>query len=798
MSSDFEWHFGDEFPDEKAEEEQREERKWRRWVPWLLALLLIAGTAAVWWRGRQRTLAQAEAQVQQVAQLEFRALAEGDEELFLSLQDPSDRSWKAAQAAYVDSAGLPLPLQGLTTPVSTSIESARVVGDRARVELVHTARLPTGEEASFRAVRFYRYTNDRRWLHTKMTPDAGGHSVTFVVDEVEITALDGDADWIDPLASRLADAAYRFCRLASCERDLSLELNLAANLEQAAEADDAVLPAPLLVGAPENDAAQAAWEASLGEFVVDLLVTREIGSRAEGDRAGELVEERLRAWLKAKLGVSQPVAPDLELLREALETDGWIPAWNLWHVARDDRRLAAGEIDLMLAFLEEEHGAASVAQLLRSFRSADRLTELVGDLVGRPSTFEARFLAYVREQTVESADDLANFTFYDLVLHCSETVGSIELSEMWGWRLDGAKAFLLSARPMDEGFTPLSWSPDGRRMLVARQAYGDRLSLVLAGSAELEQGMIPGDAQPAAYWIGVSGWSPDGNRLAYHVRLEAPGSVKAESRIVDVRTGEEVALDGSFIAWSPRGSDVLYVRGGGFDALSSQSSPERPTRDFFVVGRDSAERRRIGEGHAAAWSPDGRRVAIVNADLGLTTVDIVTGETTTLASSEALREKLGFRPTLSSPEAFSLAWSPDGEWIALGASRVADGEAMEGAIVMLRDGEQRILRRERGSIYDLAWAPHGRWLRILTLDEQGPLTTVIGRDGSLIVEKERAFGSWSSDGDFLLMTGFTEQGVQLQVLELETGKREDIDLPGHCWPAVWNPRGPVSRPATDD
>lgn len=424
--------------------------------------------------------------------------------------------------------------------------------------------------------------------------------------------------------------------------------------------------------------------------------------------------------------------------------------------------------------------------------------DLVGDLTGKPWTFEARFLAYVREQTAESRDDLANFPAYDLVLGCSETVGSIELSEVWGLQLDGAKASLLSVQPLNEGFTPLSWSPDGRRMLVAQQPYGDRLSLLLAGSPELQEGMMPGDDQPAAYWIGVSGWSPDGNRLAFHVHRQESRSPRTDSRIVDVRTGEEVALDGTFVAWSPRGSDVLCVRSAGFDALSSESTPEKQTRDFFVVRRDSTERRWIGEGYEAAWSPDGRRVAIVNADLALTTVNLVTGETTTLVEGEALRAMLGFAPTLVSPEAFSLAWCPDGEWIALGASRITEGEAPEGAIVLLSESERRILRRERGVVYALAWAPHGRWLGIVVLDEEALSTTVMGRDGSLIVEGERELGTWSWDGNSLLMTRFTEEGVEHQVLELETGRRADIDLLGHCWPAVWNPRSPVGRPATED
>jgi hypothetical protein len=126
MSSDFEWHFGDDLPEYGGQEERGRRHGWRRWVPLVLVLVLMlaVGGAYAWWRGRQRTLARAEAQVEEAARLELRALAEGDTELFLSLQDPADRSWKQAQKAYLDTGGLALPLQDLTSPISTRPSSA--------------------------------------------------------------------------------------------------------------------------------------------------------------------------------------------------------------------------------------------------------------------------------------------------------------------------------------------------------------------------------------------------------------------------------------------------------------------------------------------------------------------------------------------------------------------------------------------------------------------------------------------------------------------------------------------------
>jgi len=822
MSMDFEWCFGDDFPEGQGQDEQVCGRAWRRWVAWLLLLLLVVGGSYAWWRDRQRNLTEAEAQVEQVAQLELRALSEGDNELYLSLQDPADRSWEKAQATYVEKAGLPLPLQGLSSPISTTVESARIVGERAQVAIIHRATVPSGEEAVFRAVRFYRYTSDGRWLHTRAAPDSGGHDVVFVSDDLEITVFANDPIQMDPLARQLAGLPHRFCSLVPCKRyslfgidstsdpekarslpavvgfDTTLSLNLAADLEEGAEADDLILPASFLVGAPANAAAQAAWEASLGELLVDYLITREIDTRPADEHGGALVEERLRAWFKAELEMTEPDSPNLDLVRDALDNQAWIPLWRLWNIepGKPETPLVAAEIDLLLAFIEEEFGPSAVAELLPSLREAGSMAEFLNHVPwpGRPSV-ELQFPVHVRERTAALTDDLSAFASYDLLFGCLEQAQSFRAAELWGWRLGSAEPALLSARPPDDILVPISWSPDGARLLLQREPSSPNVFFLLsAGSTVLEGPAIANGAQPLLGWLG-SGWSPSGQRLAYHVPVgfrQPSGSMDVETRIVDFETDEEVTLDGEFIAWSPDGSRLLYASPSGSESESGAWLAEAAIRDFFVAQRDVTVLRRIGEGYAAALSPDGEQFVTISTEQTLVAYDLVAGNSTTLLERDALRETLGFTRTFSaaSDRPFRLAWSPDGEWIALGATQQDRVGSLESAIVLARTNECRLLQREPGDIVNIAWAPNGRWLSVFLSQDDQFWTSVIGRDGSVHLREESTLISWSSNGRYMALTSSGEERSALEIADIGSGERREIDVPGRCWPAIWNPRPP--------
>ncbi len=790
MSSDFEWRFGDELPEGASGHGQPQPRPWRRWLIWSLLLLLAGGAAYAWWRQRQATLAEAEAQVEQIARLELRALAEGDMELYLSLQDSADDDWLQAQAAYSETAMLPLPLQALTT-TQTSVVGARIVADRARVQIHHTAPSATGAGATFHALRFYRLTDQGRWVHTKADPDHGGRLMRLVEQPVDVSILERDAEWVEPVVSDLASLVSGFCDLASCQQDLPLTLDLRGTLGEAAPPEDLVLPAPFLVGAPANRAARAMWEASLQEFLLDRLIAREIGSRPSGVHPAEVFQDPLRAWFSGELGLGEELSPDLALIREVLDTGAWIPLRELWTLPPDDPRrpLARAEIDLLLTFIERERDASAVARLPRALRDAHHPSEAIAAVVGDSWwRFSRRYLAYVRQAVAERSDQLAAFPSYDLMMRCWTTLESRNFVDVWGLRLGQSRLTRLSFDSEAGDLLPVSWSPDGARLqMVQNDSDGLPYLFRAGGSRPQPLPTMPEVAYPVgSMLLGEAGWSPDGTHLAYRALGQA-----VEGGIVDVQAGERLTFDGDFVAWSPDSSRLIYAQ-----PIAWHWVPEIRVQTFWVWDRDTGRARRLGQGYAAAWSPGGKRVACVTPEPAVRLHDTESDETVTLLDRPSLQQALSFTPTLSpvSGRPFEIDWSPDGEWVALAATRPGESGFEEGLTILLQDGVQRILGVQPGGIFDLYWSPDGRWLTTITFSRDQVRSIVRDVQGGILLDAEGAFVSWSPEGRYMAVV---QEPLPLLVLDIETGEWQAFEIPGDCWPAMWNPRASLDPPTRE-
>lgn len=181
----------------------------------------------------------------------------------------------------------------------------------------------------------------------------------------------------------------------------------------------------------------------------------------------------------------------------------------------------------------------------------------------------------------------------------------------------------------------VSWSPDGRDLLVARD---DRLRLVRPGGAERTVLQVEASLSPAARFSRDGAWiyfshggslsesaglfrvrpdgtdaqrvggagrdrlpapSHDGRRVAY-VSGRTPCGVQDCIRILDLESGadlhygsDDFLARGTAVAWSPREDLVAYVGGG----------------ELVVVRSDGTDRRRLASGFSdTAWiefSPDG-------------------------------------------------------------------------------------------------------------------------------------------------------------------------------------------------
>jgi len=788
MSTDLEWRFGDDLPEATSDGREPGPRPWRRWLTWGLVLLVVLGGAYVWWRQRQRTLNEAEAEVEQVARLELRALAEGDVELYMSLQDGADSSWREAQATYTETAALPLPLHGLTT-TQTSVHSARIVGDRAEVEVVHTADLPNRGSASFRAIRFYRYTGNGRWLHTQIEPGAGRGTVVFTGPLIELAALERDAEWVEPLMSGLEDVTREFCALVSCRQSLPVSLDLAADLEGGTGTDETTLPAPFLVGAPEDEAARDAWQTALQAFLLDRLVAGETGRPAD-DVAGALFEDRLRVWFRKKLGVPSSVYGDGDALIEAADalssSDSWVPLWELYVLPTDDPRrpLAAAQVDLLLHFLEREYGVSAVAGLVHAFDDAEYTRDLLGGILDQPwSEFEVRYTAYLREATAGRIDALSAFASYDLLLSC--WTPPYERLELWGLRLDQPSTTLLSAGSEIGPLSPVAWSPDGAHLLLRRQE-GDEAYFLLqrGGSGPRPFDMLPDGAEYVT-WLTLNvdeGRSPDGRYLAYRMSGASP-----TDGILNLQTGDRLDVGGTFVAWSPDSTRLIYA-----EPSAWHWTPESEVATFWLQDVEGGEPQRLGQGYDAAWSPDGSQITLVTSQPTVKVRDLETGTDAELLAKDDLRRILGFTPTLSlaAGRPFQVAWSPDGGRIVVGATRFSESEPEEALTILLEleTGAQRVLQREAGGVYAVAWSPDGRWLTTITFGRESFRSVVVDVEGGLLFAGESASVHWSPRGRYMAVA----QGqLPLRILDIETGEWEAFEVSGTCWLVMWNPRAPL-------
>jgi len=798
MSADFEWRIGDDLPERDPGGASRHARRWQRWLTLGLVLILIGIGIYAWWRHRQRTLLLAEAQVQDVARVELGALDDGDRELYLSLQDDNYPAWKKAQRDTGDTRSFSLSVCERMSAVDTSVGNSRVVGDRASVEIRYTATLPSGKRAFFRAVRFYRYASDGRWLHTKADLTYGGEPVSLAREHVEVTVFSQDVDWVEPLVSALQDTVYRFCELSPCRRQsLPLKLDLTATLDEDAAPDDGTLPAPFLVGAPENETALAAWSMGLQTFALDLLIAREMEPQSTDAEGSGIFGDRLRAWFLGKLGLGEPASPDVELLRDALEEGMWIPVQRLWHLSPGDARqpLAETEIDLLLAFVEQEYGSVAVASLPQTLGNSGYGEAALAEVIDAPwKTLERRYLAYVYEMSAERTDALANFNSYDLLLSCQEPLDSVDLRVTWGLRLGEEGLTLLSARPELGASIPIAWSPDGMRLLLVRHAEEDGGLYLLRANypAPRSLELVPENgASSNRVSIDEIGWSPDGRYLAY--RTSGAGGVDG---IVDLETGEKTLFDGSFAAWSPANSGLIYG-----EPVPWHWAPEIRVQTYWLWNHGDGRARRLAQGYAVAWSSDGTRIAYVSSEPALRVFNTMTGETETLLDKRSLQQALDFTPSLSpvSGRPFELAWSPTGEWIAVGATRVSDIGAEEGLTMLVNPESYQVLGRQKGGIYDLAWSPEGRRLTSITVDKGRLNSVVTGLDGEILFLEQGKRVLWSPDGRYLASMGIQESDQQLRILDPDGTERQVFDLQdsGWCGSLIWNPRGPLREPAKD-
>lgn len=119
-------------------------------------------------------------------------------------------------------------------------------------------------------------------------------------------------------------------------------------------------------------------------------------------------------------------------------------------------------------------------------------------------------------------------------------------------------------------------------------------------------------------------WSPDGSQVAYIWSKGGDFATPAVG-IVDLTSGASRELISGWglvrqLAWSPDGSQLLAVAGPNAPGYNRQLNPlvHSQVASLYLVDIDDGEAHEVASGHyvAAAWSPDGTRIAAIDYDGG--------------------------------------------------------------------------------------------------------------------------------------------------------------------------------------
>lgn len=400
MAVDFEWRSDQGQPGHTPPVSDEPQRwNWRRWA-FIVVVLLVAAALGffLWRRGRLQTLAEFEQAVVEVAQLELRALADGDTELYMSLQDSADAEWYAGQQARAQAGEpLPPPLPGLIASPPLTFEHPIVIGDRARVEFIRLAGRQPEPASPFRGVAFYRRLPDGHWVHTAPDADYGGRVLVWTGPRNSLAGHIVNTKLMEQLASELELRADLFCTLLTCAPDLRFSLSLTGTLENVCTYPATVLPAPHLVGAPDDDSAKILWAETLRGIMAEQMLARTVG-----EPSGGLVGAALRMKVSQYLDAAPTaVLPDPIALGEAL-SQGQLPSpAQLWATESSEQAdpLAAGEAMLLADFVEQHYGREGVAALLRATAEAASWDALLQTALGTDAaSFEQQWLDYLSVQ----------------------------------------------------------------------------------------------------------------------------------------------------------------------------------------------------------------------------------------------------------------------------------------------------------------------------------------------------------------------------------------------------------------
>jgi len=845
MPASFEWEIQD---DSQTTRQQiggtpppDRRRRWLRWGTTLLILLTLMGIGIrAWVASRLETANRIEQELRAAVELELKAIADGDTELFIARQDPTDSEWRIRQITRYISARVPFAPAPRLVPADrpAEIRQVQLSRDTARVDLVHWFQpgpqfpRPQGAPISaslplpFHTAWFYRQTDDGTWVHVA-PPDAYlGVPHSWHGIWLSIRATEAEAQLIDSVAGELVRLVSRACRIVLCPEDVHYILSFENTIQPGIRDERWALPALYLAGLPGDEPARAAWLQALKPWLVEVLAQALVQDEQLAER---VIYGALVTRLQAHLDLATPPSPDIEVLRQALREQKQHSPEELWRATYSpgdpaESRLLEAEAVALLDLIADQAGVKQVFWLLPALIVHDRFSVALHSFIGVDhEAFAVAWTAYLSELTGVTTPlpqpvlqvpppPVASLP----PLPASPAQGGerpgdhlafICDGQIWASRADGSQLAPLTSS--DQRFAYLQWSPDGRWLLTTWQPDIRGAPSVLYLLAADGSGGRPLTDDVAAHILPI-GWSPDGRDVIYAI-WHRIATFPMEIQALNVETGATRRLPG-VPNWSPDGKHLSYVTepfGSAWLASGAWENP-RPIADRAWA---------IWQG--GNWSPDSTQVAlhvdeadraqseIIIFDRGLAgpetlitsselTTGFVTFEGTFIHDGTAL-ELLADRPLRW---LWPFGWSANGAHILLWAhrsDRTAGSLNPSGMAVIPLDGSApRLLAYGTGSLIGRAgWSPTDPNRLVFTWSDQGDaeetVTTYLYdlQAGPILVKTGSRDPSWSPDGAWVAL------GASGQVAVVDqTGRERFTFAPGQdisCMGPAWNPAADLAE-----
>jgi hypothetical protein len=357
MSVQFEWQAGSD--EGQWETIARTGRgPWRRWlgrVPWwawATVALVVAGLSTLGYatvrRRYEELQRQVEFQIQSAIDLEARAFARRDADLFLDQQDRGAVEWYGQQVRRIQE-GCSVPLDGEgaarnpCTPVLPAVvENVDLRGDVAWVEVIE-------KQSSVRKVRFYRQT-DLGWRHTAPRESFWGKEITLPSDPFVARYHERDEPHVRPYLERIQEITEHVCGALECLPHSTLEVDFTI--------DTPAFDAPYLLSE----------QPQRGNDKLLLSSPWLSGISMDGG-APDAQLDRLTHWATyaiAARAIRSSTGQDLNRLQEAV-----LHEYAAWYSSQDASQAP------ILGRIIERHGIEALPEVLRSARELRTLTALM-------------------------------------------------------------------------------------------------------------------------------------------------------------------------------------------------------------------------------------------------------------------------------------------------------------------------------------------------------------------------------------------------------------------------------------